>query len=167
MAVRKWGGLPHWEMPADLLGTDDLGTWLGTGPGHTMIRPGGAVSFAYRTVTVVAPNRPYVAFFFERAPTAEFAVYVDVTTEPRCDGSAINVVDLDLDVVRDWDGAVRVLDRDEFARHRLALGYPEEIVDLARRTCREVQAMLRSPREPFGGAGARWLARYVSGDLAA
>ena len=43
----------------------------------------------------------------------------------------MRAVDLDLDVVEGLDREVWVDDEDEFAEHRVELGYPREVVDLA------------------------------------
>ena len=55
-------------------------------------------------------------------------VYVDVTTVPVWDGPTVTMIDLDLDVVREWSGDVFIDDEDEFADHRQRLGYPAEVV---------------------------------------
>ena len=36
----KWGGRPHWEFDAVLLGSDEHGDWLGIEAGTLMVRPG-------------------------------------------------------------------------------------------------------------------------------
>jgi hypothetical protein len=41
--------------------------------------------------------------------------------------------------------------------HRVALGYPDEIVDLARRSSDDVLGSIADGAEPFASAGARWL----------
>jgi len=40
------------------------------------------------------------------------------------------------------------------------LGYPEAVVDLARRTADEVATAIWAGSEPFGSIGASWLARW-------
>jgi protein associated with RNAse G/E len=82
-----------------------------------------------------------------------------VTTRPTLVDDTVRAVDLDLDVVRWRDGRVEVLDEDEFAEHQVQLGYPAELITQARRTCDWLVEAVSSRTEPFGQAGAAWLAR--------
>jgi uncharacterized protein len=43
------------------------------------------------------------------------------------------MVDLDLDVVRRFDGSAEILDEDEFAEHQARYGYPPEVTGHAER----------------------------------
>jgi hypothetical protein len=86
-------------------------------------------------------------------------IYVDVTTRPTLDDDTVRAVVLDLDVVRWRDGRVEVLDEDEFAEHQVQLGYPAELIRAARQTCDWLVEAVTSRTEPFGQAGADWLAR--------
>jgi hypothetical protein len=90
-------------------------------------------------------------------------IYVDVTTRPALDDGTVRAVDLDLDVVRFRDGRVEVLDEDEFAEHQVQLGYPAELITQARQTCDSLAGAVLSRTEPFGQAGAEWLARARRG----
>ncbi|HET9946387.1 MAG TPA: DUF402 domain-containing protein, partial [Actinomycetes bacterium] len=72
-----------------------------------------------------------------------------------------SMVDLDLDVVLMRDGSLVLDDEDEFEAHRVALGYPDDLVALARRTAHEVLVAISDGSEPFGSAGASWLERCL------
>ena len=64
------------------------------------------------------------------------------------------MVDLDLDVVVTREGHLYVDDEDEFAEHQVALGYPPEVIDLARRAChRGLSARIEVGAEPWRSAG--------------
>ena len=63
------------------------------------------------------------------------------------------------DVIVTRDGDLLLDDEDEFAEHRVLLGYPQEIVQLARDSAEELMAAAWDGREPFGAAAAVWLAR--------
>ena len=80
-----------------------------------------------------------------------------MTTQPVWDGSTVTSIDLDLDVVRDVDGVVRVEDEDEFAAHQVELGYPPDVVRAAEQTCLQVLADVRDARPPFDGSHLPWL----------
>ena len=69
------------------------------------------------------------------------------------------MVDLDLDVVRDRDGTVAVLDEDEFADHQVRFGYPAEFVERAQSTADHLVDALTNRIEPFDLRGQEWLGR--------
>jgi protein associated with RNAse G/E len=70
----------------------------------------------------------------------------------------VRAVDLDLDVIRLQDGHVFVDDEDEFDEHRLAYGYPPDVVALAELTRDRVHAMILGEVAPYDGTHRRWLA---------
>ena len=147
---RKWGGAVHWQEPAVWLGRDRFGTWLYSSAASPSWRPQATFLRAVDAVWLV-PDAPWVATFSSEG--APVRVYVDVTTAPQWsstdDGLRIEVVDLDLDVVRPADGEPFVDDEDEFAEHRVSLGYPPEVVDLARRTADDLLAQVTGRVTPF------------------
>jgi hypothetical protein len=126
----KWGGLPHWEYAALPLGEDEHGTWLGLPVGSRVARPG-ASFLTTEPQVVLVPDAPFVATFFAPGGDAPCDVYVDISTRPSIDTGVVTAVDLDLDVLRGWTGRVWVDDEDEFADHRVRLGYPDDVVTLA------------------------------------
>jgi uncharacterized protein len=157
----KWGGGAHWEFPVTLLGEDDLGVWCGAAVGTRLARPGAAFASEFAWVTLFPPDRPWAASYYD-SPDQPIAVYVDVATPPVWQGAAVSMVDLDLDVIVSRDGDVLLDDQDEFEEHRVALGYPDHVVDLARRTAADLMAAAVGGREPFGPTGGSWLARLRS-----
>jgi protein associated with RNAse G/E len=74
------------------------------------------------------------------------------------------MVDLDLDVILRADGNLILDDEDEFDEHRVALGYPDDVVRLARDSSREVLDAIALGVEPFLSAGhARLLQARADG----
>jgi hypothetical protein len=163
VAVRftKWGGGAHWEFPVTFLGDDDLGAWCVAPAGIWLERPGAAFASAFAWVLLFPRDRPWAASYYD-SPEQPIAVYVDVATPAVWDGPHVTMVDLDLDVIRTRDGAVLLDDEDEFDEHRVTLGYPADVVALARRTADELMTAAVTGHEPFGGAGSRWLARLAA-----
>ena len=171
--MTKWGDRPHWQFDAVLLGSDGHGDWLGIPAGTHMSRPGAEYVAPVAQVGLSpAPgpdeDRHWLATF--HAPGGHYSpslgtvveVYVDMTTPPAWDGHVLRAVDLDLDVVRGATGRVWVDDEDEFARHRVELGYPDEVIRAAMRACDLVEAAVRSRVAPYDGATHRpWLDRLV------
>lgn len=160
--MEKWGGRAHWEFDAVLLGSDEHGDWLGITPGTAMARPGATYVAPNRQVGLVPPPGPdaergWLATFHGRGSPyweslgAPVEVYVDMTTPPVWDGDVLRAVDLDLDVVRGTTGRVWVDDEDEFAAHRVAYGYPDEVVALAVASCEAVRSAMVAGDPPYDG----------------
>lgn len=158
--VTKWGDRPHWVYGGRWLGSDEHGDWIGFAAGSRFTRPGRDYVAPYDQVALVpgpgpAEDRGFLAAF--HAPAGPVQVYVDVTTPPRWDGDVVRAVDLDLDVVRGTAGRVWVEDEDEFARHRVALGYPDDLVAAALRSCAGLEAAVRAAAPPYDGSHRAWL----------
>jgi hypothetical protein len=125
-----------------------------------MVRPGRDVRSQVDQVGLVPSSelpddeRAWLATF--HAPAGEVWVYVDMTTPPVWDGSTVRAVDLDLDVIRGLDGDVVVDDEDEFAEHRVAFGYPPEVVVLAEASRDRVRAAVLEEHAPYDGSHQRW-----------
>jgi hypothetical protein len=125
----------------------------------------------YDWVSLAPRGRGWAAGFYpvER----DVVVYVDMTTTARWqrrdpaldhwgeDGPEweVTMVDLDLDVVLTREGHLFVEDEDEFDEHRVALGYPPEVVRLAEASRDAVLAAVGRGDEPFGSVGHAWLRR--------
>lgn len=155
--MQKWGGRAHWSFEAVWLGTDRHGTWLGVPQGTPMERPGMAVTARAAQALLVPDGQGWLATF--HAPGGQVQVYVDMATPAIWHGSVVRAVDLDLDVIRQLDDSVFIDDEDEFAEHRVSLGYPPEIVSLAEAACADVAGMMRTWEPPFDKeSSATWLA---------
>jgi hypothetical protein len=164
VVMTKWGDRPHWEFPASFLGSDDHGDWIAIPAGTTMRRPGATYVAPTHQVGLVPPpgpdaHRGWLATF--HAEGGPVRVYVDVTTPPRWEGAVLRAVDLDLDIVRGSTGRVWVDDEDEFAEHRVRLGYPDELAQAAMASCDLVRAAVASEAAPYDGTAESWLARVA------
>jgi hypothetical protein len=159
--MTKWGDRPHWEFDAIMLGSDEHGDWVGIPAGTPMARPGATFVPPVDSLVLVPAGRPtsrpwWLATFY--APGFRVEVYVDITAPARWDGPVLRAVDLDLDVVRGETGRVWVDDEDEFAEHRVAFGYPDDVVRAASDACDETHRMVAERVVPFDGvAPNRWL----------
>ena len=161
VAMTKWPDQPHWEMDAVYLGRDAAGDWIGFPLGTVMARPGMEVTTKNVQVGLVpaagtAVGRAWLATF--HGPGGDVWTYVDMTTIPEWHGHVVRAVDLDLDVIERLDRTVFVDDQDEFDEHRVELGYPREIVDLAMVTRDLVLTSVRGKYPPFDGSAEPWFA---------
>jgi uncharacterized protein len=164
VVTRKWPDRPHWEFDAIALGADAHGHWVGIPRGTWLARPGAGFHATADHVTLVPHEGWYLATVYGTDTERPVDVYVDVATPSTWseDRSRVVSVDLDLDVVRGVTGRVWVDDEDEFADHRVAWNYPEEVVESAVRSCRELLEAVSAGRAPFDvphGTAAEWLAR--------
>ncbi len=161
MRFTKWGGRRHWVYRLERLGEDEHGQWFG-GRAGTVVRRGDdpPALQPHDFVTLVPAEGSWIASFNQAGADTAIAVYIDVTTRPRVDDEAIHAVDLDLDVIRLWDGEVRVLDEDEFAEHQILYGYPPEVIAQARATTDALVALLAAGVQPFETAARRRLAVF-------
>lgn len=162
VVMSKWGDRPHWEFDAVFLGSDEHGDWCGIPAGTHMSRPGAEyvapVTQVGLSPAVDAPGGRFWLATFHAAggPTwrdlgAPVLMYVDMTTPPAWDGSVLRAVDLDLDVIRGTTGRVWVDDEDEFARHRVDFGYPEDVVAQAMASCDQVRDAMLGLQAPYDG----------------
>jgi hypothetical protein len=163
--MSKWGDRPHWEFEARYLGSDAHGDWCGVPGGTLFRRPGVEWEAPVDQVMCVpaahSPERWWLATFHATGGPVE--VYVDMTTPPAWDGSTLHAVDLDLDVVRGNTGRVWVDDEDEFAQHRVAFAYPDDVVRQAVASSERVRSEVAGRAAPFDGPTHRgWLDRFGS-----
>ena len=153
---RKWPDRLHWQFKMTRLGEDAHGSWFAV-PAGAVVRRGHepARQLADGFVSLVPREAWWEAEFYASHP--QWQVYVNIGTPcERLDGR-IRQIDLDLDVVRTWDGKIEILDEDEFADHQVELSYPPELIDGARAATAEVAEMLARRIEPFDRADERWL----------
>lgn len=157
----KYPDRPHWRHDMVLLGEDEHGVWLGA-PSGTIVQKGDdpPIAWAHPFVQLV-PRSGWFAMIRNVDPV-RYELYVDVTAGARLSPGRVEMVDLDLDVVRVVDGTVEVLDEDEFLEHRRTLGYPAWMADRARATAAEITMAVEAHREPFGSAADPWVAALSS-----
>lgn len=160
----KWPETLHWRLPGVLLGSDAHGDWIGYPRGTRYVRPGFEVTSSHDAVTLVPHaedgRRPGwlatchapggLRLLNRDGEAAE--VYIDVTTPAVWHGDEVRAVDLDLDAIRYPSGRLHLDDQDEFAEHRVSLGYPHEVVEQAEATATALMALLGSGAAPFDRA---------------
>ena len=158
----KYPGDLHWRHDLTKLGEDDHGVWLG-GPAGSIVKRGHepAMEWPVPFVQLIPPGQ-WWTLVYNGAAAQNFRIYVDMITQPCwVDETRVEMIDLDLDVVLDVNGEVKLLDEDEFEEHRVNFQYPESLVDRARATAADVTLKLERRAEPFGTAGEAWLQRVV------
>ncbi len=156
---RKWDGRLHWQFDMFRLGEDEHGLWLWSPPGSPMQRGDEPMKLSKSTNVKVIPEAKWWTAIW--AWQRRHDVYVDIITPPKWDGARVEMVDLDLDVVRWSDGGVEVLDEDEFSEHRLLFDYPPRLVDTVRATTARLAVAVDARHEPFDEVAVSWMARAL------
>ena len=157
--TRKWPDEPHWEFDGVRLGTDGHGHWIGVPTGTLLSRPGMTMTAVAPHVVLVPHDGWWLGTLYGHDPERPFDVYVDVTTPASASEDEVRAVDLDLDVIRGTTGRVWIDDEDEFAAHRVSLGYPPDVVAAAVASAEELLAAVRDAKPPFDGTHLAWIAR--------
>ncbi|MBW9092311.1 DUF402 domain-containing protein [Microbacterium jejuense] len=172
---RKWDGGPHWVNDEVYLGSDRWGDWLGQRAGWRNVRPGRAFPAEHDSVTLLPPTGDF-AYTHNAAPHPT-RVYIDVAWDVRWDAGVPTGIDMDLDVVRrepaepyvDREGVLRspgdvyIEDRDEWDDHRVAYGYPLDLVERLEAVAVDLEHRVRAGEAPFDDAtAAHWLSRLAA-----
>lgn len=150
--------LLHWGFEGVRLGEDLHGLWVGLPVGSRRCRAGVERSPTAAPAVQCFPHRGWWTLHYNGVAT-ELSHFVDITTQPRWDEHRVEMVDLDLDVVRHQSGVVVVEDEDEFEVNRIRYRYSAEMVDRARAETEVIRAGLEDRVEPFFSVAEGWLAR--------
>lgn len=155
---RKWPDLPHWQYLIYPLGEDEHGRWFCL-PARSVVqrRPEPPIRHV-RTSAVLFPHDQWWKASFH-PPDAPLQLYVDIASPPEWHGDTVTMFDLDLDVIRDRQGRVQLVDEDEFEEHSRTRNYPDWIIEGARRAADDVLRAVTERREPFDRIAAEWLRR--------
>ena len=138
------------------LGEDEHGVWVGLRRGGTVQRgheP--AKEHPHDLLSVITDGAWFIPIFSPSDP--RFSLYVDICTPPEWRGEdRVEAFDLDLDVAVEPDGAISVLDEEEFDEHRVRSSYPDELVAGARAATEYVQRSIENRHGPFNGVAEEW-----------
>lgn len=160
---RKYDGREHWQEPYRLLGVDEHGVWLGMAAGTSFGRPGRDMTAPSDGVRLIPHAGEWAAIFNAPASGVRIHTYVDITDTPTWrrvgEGFRVTLIDLDLDVVRPFEGEAFIDDEDEFEEHQRQFGYPAELVSATRSTADAVLRLVSAGAAPFDQVGQEWLAK--------
>ena len=156
---RKWDGSPHWVNDCIYLGRDRWGDWLGQPVGWANVRPGRVYPAETPAVMLVPSSGDHVVTV--NSGSHRVRIYIDIAWDVRWDAGAPAGIDMDLDVVKALDGrGLFIDDRDEWDEHRVAYGYPPEIVERLEALAVDLERRVGEGEAPFDEATAdAWLAR--------
>jgi uncharacterized protein len=161
---RKFDGTQHWVVPGRLLGTDRHGVWIVQPAGSFCSRPRYGFLAETRALLLVPHDGGHVVTFHDAGHRAGVHTYVDIATDIQWSpllpaGWEINLIDMDLDVIRMQDGTVFVDDEEEFAEHRALMDYPPALAAAVEAECDRVLAQVTTAAAPFDGAADLWFGK--------
>ncbi|MGH8926337.1 MAG: DUF402 domain-containing protein [Acidimicrobiia bacterium] len=154
--MRKWPDHKHWQFESEWLGEDAFGVWLYTSQGSVIQRGKEApIALSSGFVAVIPRDQWWMAEFYWDHPRHE--IYLNIGTPGDWQDDRVASIDLDLDVVRNLDASVEVLDEEEFLDHQVRYAYPAYLIEAARAASKKAVEALGRHDEPFGTAAGRWL----------
>ena len=141
--------------PAQALGTDQHGTWLGSRRGAPVQQPDGRIELQrYDAVWLAVEDAWYVpAFWF----TTDTDLTIDVCTPPMFSGETWSFVDLELDLFRRPDGRAGIVDQDEWDLLAGSGLLSDDEIRAVGETARTLLPLVEDRMEPFGWAALPWL----------
>lgn len=141
--------------PAEVLGTDQHGTWLGALRGNPVQQPDGRIERQRHDLVwlVVEDAWYFPAFWF----TAETDLTIDVCTPPTFRDDTWTFVDLELDLFRSADGRAGVVDHDEWDLLADSGLLSSSEIRSVSNTAETLLPLLEHRVEPFGSAALAWL----------
>ncbi|WP_127473036.1 DUF402 domain-containing protein [Microbacterium sulfonylureivorans] len=158
---RKWTGDPHWLHECVYLGSDRWGDWFGQLPGWDSSRPGRTFAPEHPNVTLVPPSGDYA--YTRNAAPHHTRIYIDIAWDLRWEAGEPTGIDMDLDVVERTDRGVYIDDEDEWDEHRVAYGYPLDVVAHLEALAADLEKRVTAHEAPFDDATAdAWLDRLAA-----
>lgn len=150
IALKFWGNV-HYEMPATWLRDDPDASVLHIPAGSPITHYTRAFSYLAETPSDVWfwRDRYYNVFINHHPDGSLDNFYCNVSMPPLITTSNIRWVDLDLDVKILADGTARILDEDEFLRHSVQYGYPQNVIASARQAVDQILDLARQGQGPF------------------
>ena len=156
VVYRKYDGSLHWHFPAQRLGEDAHGIWVGLPAGTRAQRGYEPPELWPDAAAMLFPRNAWWTASFNAAPHRT-QIYCDITTVPQWNGDEVTMVDLDLDVVLRRTGALYVDDEDEFTEHQTRYGYSDDVIASAQSSCDWPFEQVQSGQEPFTTGYKSWL----------
>lgn len=149
----KYDGSQHYEYHGMLLDDRDGVLRITVEEGSPLVGYRGAGAFRCSMTQLFFSDRWYnVEHNYRPIGRYGMRMYANIATPARLKGDTIHWIDLDLDVVDTEARGLYVDDEDEFAEHRVAMRYPDEVVAQALAARDEVLALARTGEFPLDRA---------------
>lgn len=119
----------------------------------------------------------FIAFLSPRQPVTVWVAFDDAGKRTLIHGDICqpavvregeaSFVDLDLDLIVEGENPAYARDLEEFAQHRVTMGYPPDVVRLAWSALRQVSESYAAAAFPFDGTAERTIAAIISREATA
>ncbi len=113
-------------------------------------------------ICFLSPRQPLVAWFFFDASGERTMIHGDISQPAVVDDSGATFVDLDLDLIVEGDEPAYARDLGDFARNRVSMGYPANVVRDAWSALRQVSEAYAVAAFPFDGTAERTLVMVLA-----
>lgn len=159
---RKWDGGAHWVNDEIYLGSDRWGDWLGQPDGWRNVRPGLEFLADGPNVTLLPPSGEYAMTV--HAFPRRVRIYIDIAWDVHWENREPQGIDMDLDVVKAIDHrGLFIDDRDEWDEHRVAYGYPLDVVQRLEALAVDLERRVGAGEAPFDDATPdAWIERLAA-----
>lgn len=143
----KYDGSPHRWWRSHIIRADDCGLLLHTPNGTLMNGPKGGWQSRGGN-TFFWWDRWYNVY---QAPddSTTLRYYVHIATPPALSAGQLVYIDLDVDVIMDITGRVRVEDEDEFATGTVRYGYSDEVIRRVQEATHQVRQLFTQSQSPW------------------
>jgi len=159
---RKYDGSLHWHLRLARLGEDEHGVWLGAPAGCSMRRGDEPPVIIEQAHVLLIPAGDARWTLSCNSAGCWTELYIDITTPPRWTApDTVEMIDMDLDVIRRFDGSAEILDADEFAEHQVKYAYPPPEIEAAENAAAFLLGAVRSYAEPFAEVCRAWLSHVA------
>ena len=145
----KYDGMPHRSWKAELIERDgDLLVFKGVFD-QEVVHPDlgtigkGTVSYEYYWL-----DRWYNVFRFHEPDGAFRNYYCNINMPPKFEDDVLSYIDLDIDILV-FDGAIEILDEQEFAENSSTYNYPANIIKHVHEAVDELLTMIDQEIFPF------------------
>ena len=153
----KYDGSLHYRYATTLVRETpgELVVYVGPGTPYESYR--GASLTTNHSLEFYWSDRPYNLHVHWYADWRPRTHYVNVSTPATWNDSAVNFIDLDLDVIwRSSTGEVILDDEDEFELHQVRYGYPSDLIEQSWQSSHEVRRLIAQRSYPFDGSLHAW-----------
>lgn len=115
-------------------------------------------------------KEPSVSYFFKHRwynaigiiKKTGISYYCNLSSPIMHDDEALKYIDYDLDIKVFPDYSYKVLDRNEYRKHRKQMQYPDEICDILEREMKDLKKRINAHEEPFDHPMIdRWYDRFL------
>jgi len=151
--ARKYDGTIHRSWNADLVSRrGPLLVFLGKFEREVVHPDLGVIAEGTASYEYYWLDRCYNVFRFEHPGGGLRNYYCNVNLPPEVSDNVLDYVDLDIDVLVDEHGTIRVLDNEEFLSNADRMGYGEDVIETANSALEELLSLIHSGAFPFDTA---------------